>query len=840
MEQKKCNVKSSTKNQQSKKLISISSHKIILSFICILFTMSFYAQKRTNSITKIFLSQNRYIHNLQIEKFFLHTNKTTYYPGEKVWFKAYVVNDSDNKLSLETTNLHVNFYDAQKNLISNQLFLVESGTTHGEIELPTELDFGTYFIELTTQWNQNFDNNASITSIQVLSASQKAKTISSSINSENGNTQVSDGKNVSFDIQFFPESNILLENIENKIAFTSKNNSSAVSISGDIIDNKTGIIVAKIESNQFGMGDFELYYRPNRTYTAFVNYNGIQKEFAIPKAQLNGVVITKNKHQTDDDSIDFTLKTNESTIKTDAGDYVFAVLHRNGNQNVVIPIQLKKKYISYSFNIFKSHLFKGINTITLFSKSNKPIASYSFYNNNTKNIDIEVTSIAKEKDSLTLNFDLINGTANTNVSISLLPVETKLYSNQSSIETAFLIAPYLENAHLNLTDIFKSANSSENIDLLIQTSIKKNTLPYKKPISPRDRIILAENGMSVRGNVSSNVKNLTNYRVMLSSKENDILLIEPIRDSNKFAFDNLIIKDSTNYKLALLDPQGEILKTGFLLKNELIAYKANQNLEKTTEVFEKEKEIEYTDVDYSFQPILEDVTILDEVKITGYQKRKNELLELGINPDILHSDFSQLYVIKENEIALLVFDYLQILPSIRVIGDANLGFAIYNRRGSSSLMNTPPMAIFVDGIHSIDSEILLSRMASDFIAIDINLSGAGAGVFGQGGVISFYTRHGKYGDNKDFINSDIIISETDFGFSTATDTYENNLMFANEISRKYYGTIGWIPDYNITLNNTNHLKFNTNGFKNIKVIINGINTDGDVIFKIVDIKSTSD
>ncbi len=838
MEQKKFNLKFSITNRQSKKSSHSTSFKIILSLICILFAVSFYAQKKTNSITKDFLSQNRYIHNLQIEKFFLHTNKTTYYSGEKVWFKAYIVNDRDNKPSLETTNLHVNFYNTQKILVSNQLFLVENGTTHGEIELPIELDSGTYYIELTTQWNQNFGNNASITSIEVLNANQKEKAIASTYSSENVDVKISERKSVPFDIQFFPESNVLLENIENKVAFTAKNNSNAVSVSGDIIDDKTGIIVAKIESNLFGMGNFELYCRPNRTYTAFVNYNGIQKEFAIQKAQLNGIIITKNKHQTDSDSIDFTLKTNENTIKTGASDYVYAVLHRNGNQNVVIPIQLKKKYINYSFNIFKSHLFKGVNTITLFSKTNKPIASYSFYNNDTKNIDLEVTSIAEDEDSLTLNFDLINATTNTNVSISLLPKETKLYFNQSSIETAFMIAPYLENAHLNLMKILGS--DSQNIDLLIQTSIKKNTLPYKKPISPKNKIILAENGISIRGNVSSNVKDLTNYRVMLSSKENEILLVESIGDSNKFAFNNLIIKDSTSYKLALLDPQGEILKTGFRLKNELIAYKPNQNLVKPTEVYEAQKENEYTDVDYSFQPVFDNLTVLDEVKLTRQENRKNELLELGINPSILDSGFSQLHVIPENHSAIFIFDYLQWLPGIDVYGDPHLGFSIYNKRGPSSIQKSSPMAVFIDGIHTSGTEILLSRLATDFIAVNINASGAGAGIYGQGGVISFYTKTGSYGDNSDFINSDIIVSETDFGFSIASNTYEDNLMFANELSRKYYSTIGWIPDFNITPYTANHLKISKNGFDNIKVIINGINTDGDLIFKIVDIKSASD
>ena len=42
-----------------------------------------------------------------IEKVYLHTDRSTYYPSENIWFKAYIVDASDNTLSDYSKNLHV-------------------------------------------------------------------------------------------------------------------------------------------------------------------------------------------------------------------------------------------------------------------------------------------------------------------------------------------------------------------------------------------------------------------------------------------------------------------------------------------------------------------------------------------------------------------------------------------------------------------------------------------------------------------------------------------------------------------------------------------------------------
>ena len=808
------------------------SIKVLILFLGVFFTVNSFSQQKSNSIAEDFLSSNEYLHNYQLEKFFIHTNKTNYYPGEKIWFKVYVVNDIDNKPSLQTRNLQVNLFNSDKNLVLSQLNLVENGITNGEIELPKDINTGQFYIELTTQWNQNFKNNSSISSINIIDNNQKESLESETqvvSKVKNGNLKES------LNIQFFPDSSILLEDTVNSITFSSKLNSYPIKITGDIIDNTTGIIVSKIESTVFGMGRFKLFYRSNRSYSAIINYNGIKKTIPIEKAMSNGILITKNDNQEIDSVLSFTLKSNKNTVTSNSKNTVFAVLHRNGFSNTVIPIKLKKKYLNYSINILKNNLFKGVNSISLFNKKNEIIAEYSFFHDDYNKFDVDIVKVDNDLDSLTLGFRLKNGLKDTNLSVSILPEETLVYTNQYSIVTSFLLAPYLKNTHLNLSLFFNSKNCELNIDYLIKTGIRTNTLPF----SSQFNVIIAENGLAIKGNVSSNIKDLTNYKIMLSSEENNILLIEPIGDSNSFSFNNLILKYPSKYKLALLSATGKIIKTGFRIKKDLLKYKPNQVLLKNIEVTELTESKMLTNdeikIDYSYTPTLFDETnLLDVVHLTKKQNRENELKKLGIKAEILNNGFSNLFIVKEDQALTSVFDYLYRIPGIKVFGDnPNIEFTIRTTRGQGSITGSNSMTVFVDGVLS-DTEYLASKNISDFIAINVNSSGAGLGAVGMGGVINFYTKKSKFSEYRTLTNKDIYISETELGFNLPSNYDNNQFTFTNQLSKQYFGTVGWFPNFNIKPSSKNHLKFDKNGIQNIKVIVNGMDSEGNLIFKIVD------
>ena len=55
------------------------------------------------------------------------------------------------------------------------------------------------------------------------------------------------------------------------------------------------------------------------------------------------------------------------------------------------------------------------------------------------------------------------------------------------------------------------------------------------------------------------------------------------------------------------------------------------------------------------------------------------------------------------------------------------------------------------------------------------------------------------------------------------------------MSKTYFNSIDWIPNFTLNPNIKNSLKINLDNHKAIKLIINGFSQNGDLIFKEIDL-----
>ena len=65
-----------------------------------------------------------------------------------------------------------------------------------------------------------------------------------------------------------------------------------------------------------------------------------------------------------------------------------------------------------------------------------------------------------------------------------------------------------------------------------------------------------------------------------------------------------------------------------------------------------------------------------------------------------------------------------------------------------------------------------------------------------------------------------------------TDT---ELFYPNKTSENIYGTIDWVPNFTLNPNTTNILKIKKPIDEHVKLIIQGISLDGDLIYKIIEL-----
>lgn len=801
--------------------------RLTLTIFAFLFITPSFSQKSVEILSNNLINKSDYFHNYKIEKFHLHTNKSTYYTGEKIWFKAYIVDDDDNKPCLETVNLHINLFDSDNNLVASNLFYAENGTAHGEFDLTKNLKSGNYKLQLSTQWNKNF-KNGTLFNIKVISLNHNNKLVKP-INAIDKDSLI---------MNFFPESKTLLKNQANNIYFSIYNNNLPIAIKGEIIDDQSHKIVCTFKSNEFGVGAINLLY--NSTYTAVFFINGIKKTIRLPKAKLNGVILHQKRTPNESKFVIFELKTNNTTVSKLYNESVFAVLHRNGSLKSIAPIKIKKDVNYYRLQFLKDNLFNGFNTITLFNSQNQIISERNFYWNQNQKFDLKITKGKVSQDSVILNINVPKVFKKANLSISVLPDETKLYNNTSNIINSFLLEPYINSNANNIAGLINNIDlKNEALDMLIQTLSKNNEFPYKK-LSHSAPKLNTEKGIIIRGSINTKIKDLSNYKVLLSSQENGLLLMNPISNANEFLFDNLILFHPTKYKLALISDKGKIEKASFFIYNSYTGYKPESTLKinhKITGILNKTEALSKEDIGNTISlPKYKNSEDLDEVVILGYKdklKIKKDRL-LSNNPHLigLKNNFTQHYLIDEtvNE-ALDIVDYLKTLGGIKVLTGNNFGdISITSTRGPKSFNGSNAIPVFLNGLPlGDDLRILNGYSVKDFDLVSINLSGAGFGITGSNGVINLLTKENISGKNGD--NLKIKKSDTEFGYSLPSITYENLFLeFQSQSALNYYGVLDWIPNYDVIPNTNNTIKINRANSNNIKIIINGFNENGALFF----------
>ena len=799
---------------------------------CLLFYAVFnaYCQETPSEKSNDILLENTYLTTIEKEKFFLHTNKTTYYTGEKIWFKAYIAEGSSNKPSMNTTNLFVNFYSPEKKLISSQLFYAEAGFAHGEIDLNPDLPAGTYYIDLDTNKNRNF-KSGSVVPIQLLSINNNEVTEGPFYDPTVNSPQAIYEPN--YTMAFYPESQTVLTDEINTIAFTIQNNQVPVKASGTIKDDATGETVTRFMSDAYGMGKFNLLY--NSSFSAEINIDGIVKKFPLPIASPLGFIIQKKLQSTDANTTSISLKTNSATASNYHNQSLILVLHRNGFTKSIAPIEINKITTNYQINFLNENLFSGINTLTLFDTNNKPISEYSFWNE-PKNIELDVTQFQTTNDSITLNFSMLNKLADANLSISVLPEATISYSNQHNIITEFQLKPYLKETGFGLAEFYnKTKGNKHSMDLLIQTAMNSNPV-YGAVKTEKDLVFQPEHGVKIRGSINSKDKDLSKHQVMLSSTENNILIVKPLKGEKQFEFDSLMLAHPSKYKLALLNEKGQIEKANFYIYKTYNQYRPDSLLTKPTPVFTKTKYETVYNLEDEYVPILMDEEVLDEVIIKAKKVSDAEILEDRIVAKVRSIGFSQIHIVDEKRFvgANLVF-YLRTLPRIVVAEDARSVTIMSSRGpGAGALMKDEDgnsgkqlgYNIFLDDIPMYDHSELKFIQMFDIAAVTVNAIG---------NVINIYSKTPDLmkgiGETK---NPNLQISETEFGFSTPTEKFINSeIYFPNKTSEELYSTIDWIPNFYLNAKTPNYLTISTKKHQNIKLFINGMNANGQLVYKSV-------
>ena len=768
------------------------------------FLNTLYSQNQSNAIFKSFLEYTK----LPREVVYVHLNKTIFFKGEEIAFQAYIFEKGTNLLSKETANLYCILTDSTNTVVNKKLLRVKDGIANGSFQIDDDFKMGNYQFTAITNWMRNFSEKNHYEQQIVV------------IDPENPFPQKKQQK-LSVDAQFLPEGGHAIASVENVYGaiIKSQNGLGIQDIEGSII-NSENKEVTKFSTDQFGIGRFLL-----------TPINGIQyfATFKIQDSLYKIPVIDIKRYGVNMKLTDRGPQVNIAFNRTGNGEALHHLTIHNGGNLKTIDLNLPKNQKTTKV-LNKKNLYPGINIVTLFDNSGRPLLERLFFNFqdvNMQSLSVQPKTL-KSGDSILVTIPIPNLDKNekNSFSISVLPATTQARTSSHSIASYPYLSPYLRGTVQNAQYYFKNSNKKKRLQfdnlLLTQgwSSYNWDNILTKPPEYRFD----FEKGISI--NVAKSIDNDKEIQVLLSPLENG--------SSQLF----LLNKESKNFKKDLLFPfEDEKLRFSVITKNK--------RLKKTPlAVLFKPRNIPnfnsyYKSKDFYYEHLAWNSYSGD---FSGIEKKIEELNEVVLVADKRKERINNLKKTSSNDIyAFAKDDYrrnLTLTPFLNRIGfratefdndsPAGLGgrFRVTSLRGgipviyiNNTLVNDPT-AVFVNfSLRTIDY-IEVDRSSKSVGLIRGGSDKSGGSGTQNGGIIKIFTdpKLGISETTEDAFNE----VEIPLAFSRPKRYYNPKYINYDDLSYQLYGAIDWHS--NLKADSSANLVFTIPdlGQKEIKFFVEGV------------------
>ncbi|WP_299102543.1 hypothetical protein [uncultured Winogradskyella sp.] len=760
--------------------LKVTINLILMFSLTVLIHFSTFAQEnKTESFTNSFEEYTQ----LYREVVYTHLNKTVLIKGEMLGFSSYVLNKSKKTPSTITKNLYCVITDSNNKVVKSKLLLVENGFANNVFNIDSSFTTGLYTFKAYTNWMKNFDEKNSFT--------ETFKVIDPEINTTVENRIV---KN-EIDAQFLPEGGHFINNVNSNVGVIIKNKAGlgVANAEGTVYDKDQNILT-HFKTNTLGISSFLLKPIMNENYKVEIKYLNETFTYVINDIKFNGIS-TKIKRLKNTLSIE--LNTNNHTLSRIKNESFKLVWH-NGRVLKTIDVQFNDTTVLKQLNT--ESLFAGVNIFTLFDQNENPILERLYFNYDGINMPkLSNPAIENQKDSIQVTINL-EGLApsydETNISISVLPSDTKSYLSHQNIISNTYLQPYLESPVENASYYFTDVNDKKKYDL-DRLLITQGWSSYDWHSIINNKVNTAyvfEDGISV--NVTNN--NSKSDFVVYPNQNNVIETVNLSNDQNGFKLTGLYPMTDENLSI------GAIGKESVSEMPKLYAqfYPLKIPTYNDGAATLNPKEQSYTSLK-SVQPLkLNKGEELKEVLVIGDNDRINSINQLKGSPFLTAVD---------------VIDDKSIYKDVNLIYYLNTrGFSVYEQFGElifnrqrQSLLTDPgetgsPVVFYLDDTRLNTTNMLVNYQMSQVDYVTINKHGMGNGLLdGTRPVIKIYS---KKGGNSVASRESFRAYEYPLTFSKNKKFYTPIYSLNDNEFFNNFGVIDWIP--NGKIDNNGNLVFN--------------------------------
>ena len=219
---------------------------------------------------------SKYSLDYQPKKVYLHHDKSSYYVGETVWFKAYLMQGL--LPAQQSKTLYIDCIADNGSVLSHIVSPIVNASPNGQFEIPADYKGSFIHIRAYTKWMMNFDT-AFLYSKNILI-----------LQKHSGKTKIPVG--IIPSLELFPEGGDIIMGVRNKIAFKARDQfGRPVKIKGRLLDDQ-GKTIKTFSPLHDGMGSFSFVPKDGINYTIkWTDEKNTSHTSVLPKTKQEGISI---------------------------------------------------------------------------------------------------------------------------------------------------------------------------------------------------------------------------------------------------------------------------------------------------------------------------------------------------------------------------------------------------------------------------------------------------------------------------------------------------------------------------------------------------------------------
>ncbi|MEP3837461.1 MAG: hypothetical protein ABJM36_07425 [Algibacter sp.] len=779
-----------------------------------------------------------------IEKVYLHTDRSTYLAGESIWYKAYLVYAYNHLLFDHSGILYVELVSPDSRVIARNNTKLIGGLGHGDFELTKSNGInklGKYQIRAYTNWSRNFGSDfvfkKEIEIIDVFESQKRANSAAAISKMDNNNQNTISITKANLDIQFFPEGGSLLENVASVVAFKAADkNGNPVKIQGQILDAKNEV-VTMFASVHDGMGNFVLKPVKGEKYHAKITVaNTTEIEVPLPGVIAEGFVLGARKIK---DTDILSIKTNEYTLLKYPNSNITLRYASRGVSYFEETVSLTKG--SLSLQLPKDNLPEGISQITLYDEEGRPQSERLVYINKNQDVNVGLSTNKrsyKPREKVILKVSSKNSLGEAvAASYSLASTDLNGVKNEedygTNISSYFLMESDIQGKVHDAGYYFDANNINRFrfLDLLLLTQGWRDFLWKQLPEVKENPAYKVEKGINISGRVKQLFGNkpAVGNTISLAVFNKSIESFTEITDNDgAFSFNDLAITGKARIMLNTKNKKGK--NNGMFVLDSIFSapiavdYKAKtESTNHTTEMSILSNNIYRKHIEFDVLP----ENILDEVVLTG--KKKEATMKT------MYSNLANSYTIETDTSPFTdIFQLLtQAVPLLEIVNNELIKFS---RNSGGALIVINDTTILDPSIDETEPLNIYNYLSSfhpdDILKIDSDNSAVATMMFGsagQNGVIMIYTKTNKdytSGPTKKDLQS---IKKQIVGYYEARVFYSPDLKNATEKNRNaaIRNTLYWNPYVHPDPTGNSQVEYYNSAVETeVKITLEGITATG--------------